>query len=568
MCGIAVAINWDGADAAVQRLIAGMLHRGDVTDPLVTVGNNVALCTRRLRIVDAAHGAQPQASFDERFLVAFNGEIYNHAALRQELQALGMRFRTECDTEVIANVIGAWGPGGIKRLSGMYAFVAFDTATGDFLAARDPFGVKPLYLTLSPNNGVLFCSEIRPLLDATEGGDVLLLPPGHMLTHDFCGRHYTLPSATDSSAGSPRVLDRILAEAVHMRVPSGLPVAALFSGGIDSTLVMHYARRFHPTIPGYIAVGCNAPDHIYAKRYADETGLDLREVPVEAHCTKALSLIETVVDAVETFEPAVIRPSLHTYLVSQRIHHDGFRVALCGEGADELFAGYSPLEHAFMQPNGVGRHMQKQCLSMMHRANLQRVDRCSMRFQLEIREPFLDQSVVGYAAGLRNSALVKQTGDAPVGKAPLRALYDLYPSQLPTLIRDRQKMPFHEGAGGDVEGSGWLDLFEAALSDADFHDGRREFSDFKIATKEELFYIRILAAEMDVRRIPHLRDRLRLDMPRLLSPRFSRKPDAVNLRVLDMPSSREPARSTRMGGNKPLRNSGRRQPLSKRSAMR
>ena len=130
----------------------------------------------------------------------------------------------------------------------------------------------------------------------------------------------------------------------------------------------------------------------------------------------------------ETFEPAVIRPSLYTYLLSERIHQDGFRVALCGEGADELFAGYEPLEYAFMQSNGLGRYVQKQCLSMMHRANLQRVDRCSMRFQLEIREPFLDQTVVGYASELDKSALVKQTGEAPVGKAPLRALYDLYPA--------------------------------------------------------------------------------------------------------------------------------------------
>ncbi|HXR25680.1 MAG TPA: asparagine synthetase B [Candidatus Binataceae bacterium] len=512
MCGIAVAIDWDGADAAVRCLIAGMLHRGDVTDPLVIVGNNIAMCTRRLRIVDAAHGKQPQASSDERFLVSFNGEIYNHVELRQELEALGVRFRTGCDTEVVANALRAWGQGGIRRLAGMYAFVAIDTATGEFLAARDPFGVKPLYLIQSPK-GFLFCSEIRPLLDAAEGDDVLLLPPGHLLTRNFCGRHYSLPSPMVLSAASPQELDRILSEAVRIRMPPNLPVAALFSGGIDSTLIMHYARRFCPAIPGYIAVGCNAPDHVYAKRYAEETGVDLREVTVEAHCAKTLSLIETVVDAVETFEPAVIRPSLHTYLLSQRIHQDGFRVALCGEGADELFAGYSPLEYAFTQPNGVGRNMQKQCLNMMHRANLQRVDRCSMQFQLEIREPFLDQTVVGYASELDKSAFVNQTGDAPVGKAPLRALYDLYPSELPTYIRDRRKMLFHEGADGDVEGSGWLDLFEAVLSERDFRDGQREFADFEIATKEELFYMRILAAKMDVNRIPHLRGRLRLDMP-------------------------------------------------------
>jgi asparagine synthase (glutamine-hydrolysing) len=266
-------------------------------------------------------------------------------------------------------------------------------------------------------------------------------------------------------------------------------------------------------MPGYIAIGGDAPDHTYAKRYADESGLDLREVTIEAQSAGTVSIIEAVVDAVEPFEPAVIRPSLYTYRVSQRIHQDGFRVALCGEGADELFAGYAPLEYAFMQPNGVGRYVQKQCLSMMHRANLQRVDRCSMRFQLEIREPFLDQSVASYASELDGSALVKQTGDAPLGKAPLRALYDLYPSELPAFIRDRQKMPFHEGAGGGAEGSGWLDLFEAALSDADFQDGQREFADFKICTKEELFFMRTLADKMDVKRIPHLRGRLRLDMP-------------------------------------------------------
>ena len=513
MCGIAVAIDWDGGGTAVRHLIAGMLHRGDVTDPLVTIGSRIAMCTRRLRIVDAPHGVQPQASFDARFLVSFNGEIYNHAALRRELQALGVRFRTECDTEVVANVLRTWGAQGIKRLAGMFAFVAVDTANGEFLAARDPFGVKPLYLIRS-GGGFLFCSEIQPLLDATDGADVLLLPPGRMLTRNFYRPHYSLPSPMDSRAASTEDLDRILSEAVRIRVPPDLPVAALFSGGIDSTLVVHYARRSYPALPGYLAVGRNAPDQLYARRYADETGLDLREVRIEPHGPGTLSLVEKVVNAVETFEPAVIRPSLYTYLLSQRIHQDGYRVALCGEGADELFAGYSPLEHAFLRSNGAGRFMQKQCLDMMHRANLQRVDRCSMRFQLEIREPFLDQAVVTYGSELNGSALVKATSVAPIGKLPLRALYDRYSGELPRLIRDRQKMLFHEGADGEVEESGWLDLFETVLSDADFRDGQREFAEFEITTKEELFYIRTLAGKMDVARVPHLRGRLRLDVPR------------------------------------------------------
>ncbi len=189
MCGIAVAVGWDSASRAVQRLIAGILHRGDITDPLVALDERTAMCTRRLRIVDPAHGVQPQVSFDGRFLVAFNGEIYNHGELRRELESSGMCFRTECDTEVVANVIRLWGANGLKRLDGMFAFVAIDASTGEFLAARDPFGVKPLYLVRS-GDSFLFCSEIRPLLEATEEHDVLFLPPGHFLTRNFCGRYY------------------------------------------------------------------------------------------------------------------------------------------------------------------------------------------------------------------------------------------------------------------------------------------------------------------------------------------------------------------------------------------
>lgn len=152
---------------------------------------------------------------------------------------------------------------------------------------------------------------------------------------------------------------------------------------------------------------------------------------------------------------------------------------------------------------------------MMHRANLQRVDRCSMRFQLEIREPFLDQTLVDYGAALDRSDLIKRSGTAaPIGKAPLRALYDLYPADLPICIRDREKLLFNEGADGGVDRSGWLALFEEAISDADLRDGQRQFAAFGIVTKEELFYMRSLAAGMDVNRIPHLRGRLRLDMPR------------------------------------------------------
>ena len=185
MCGFAVAIDWPGAEAVVQRLVQGILHRGDVTDPLLSPRANTAMCTRRLRIVDAEHAIQPQISFNGRLAVSFNGEIYNHVELRRELADLGVDFKTESDTEVLANALQVWGYRALERFVGMYAFVAIDLVSGEFLAARDPFGVKPLYIIQS-ETGFLFCSEMRPLLQTVEVGDVLLLPPGFSLSLDNC----------------------------------------------------------------------------------------------------------------------------------------------------------------------------------------------------------------------------------------------------------------------------------------------------------------------------------------------------------------------------------------------
>ncbi|HWF64566.1 MAG TPA: asparagine synthase C-terminal domain-containing protein, partial [Rhizomicrobium sp.] len=328
----------------------------------------------------------------------------------------------------------------------------------------------------------------------------------------FCRQFYHLPAPQSFHAGSPRALDQVLSEAVRIRIPPDLPFATLFSGGIDSTLVTHYARRHRPEMPAYIIAGRDAPDYRYAKAYADATKLDLREVSFEAQSRETLALLETVAQNVEAFEPAVVRPALYGYLVAQRIHQDGFRVALCGEGADELFAGYGPLEHTFAQSNVLGRHVQEQCLSMMHRANLQRVDRTGMRFELEIREPFLDTDLVEYAAGLDASALLATVNDMPQGKKPLRALYDLYP-ELPTAIRDRKKVHFDEGAGIGSETAGWMSLFEDAVSDTEFADGKKQFAGFDLAGKEEFFYLRALAPVMDVTRVAHLKSRTRLYVP-------------------------------------------------------
>ncbi|MBV9548384.1 MAG: hypothetical protein JO256_01775 [Alphaproteobacteria bacterium] len=508
MCGIAVAIGWNDANTVVQRLVAGIAHRGDITDPIQSPFPRTAMGTRRLRIVDAQGGVQPQMSFDGRLLVSFNGEIYNHVALRREMEAQGVPFRSQSDTEVLANALQTWGMAALQRISGMFAFVAVDAASGNFLAARDLHGVKPLYLIRS-GSGFLFCSEMAPLLNTVDTGDVMLLPPGHFLTRDLCAPFQSLPFAQQTRPAQIQCLDELLDQAVESRLPADLPVALLFSGGIDSTLLAHYVRRHRPGTPGYFIGSPNAPDLPFARAYAHKDGMELREINFTPQGSETLTLMAEIAATVEAFEPVAVRPGVYSFLLSRRIHEDGYRVALCGEGADELFAGYPPLVRGFAVSQAAGRHLQIQCLEMMHRANLQRVDRCSMRHQLEVREPFLDMALTAHALGLDRNALVEKIHGAPRGKAPLRAIYDLYPRSLPSVIRDRSKLAFSEGAGL-ADSQAWTALFEDALSDRELADGMREFADFHVGNKEELFYLRALSARMDVSRVPHLKSRLAL----------------------------------------------------------
>ncbi|MGH6870608.1 MAG: asparagine synthetase B family protein [Rhizomicrobium sp.] len=503
MCGIAVAIDWDDADASVRALSRGVLHRGDVSDPVVSPRPDTAMATRRLRVVDSHRAVQPQASFDGRLLVSFNGEIYNHDEIRRELSALGVTSRTESDTEVLANALQMWGAGAFARLNGMFAFVAIDVASGDFLAARDPFGVKPLYVVQS-QTGFLFCSEIRPLLEVAPEGDVLLLPPGYMLTRKICAGYKSalLGPFEGRSPGDAAMLDALLAEAVRTRLPRDLPVATMLSGGIDSTLVAHYARRFRPDAPAYFLGGEDTEDFRFAAAYADKSGTMLRVVPFDG--AAALARLDEAVAQSETFEPAVIRAAVCSLTLSQAMHRDGFRVALCGEGADELFAGYAPLEQAFDHSEETGRTVRNECLDLMHRTCLQRIDRCAMRYQLEAREPFLDPAIAAYALNLRGSALVDGQG-----KKPLRALYDLYPDELPAIIRDRRKVPF----GEDLDEAFWSTFFESTLTEQDFRDGQREFALFAPQTREEVYCLRTLSRTMDIFRVPHLRGRPQLSLP-------------------------------------------------------
>jgi len=504
MCGIAAAIGVEKARIRVQSMIALMEGRGDTTDPAGTPYSNVSLGTRRLRILDRENAIQPFWSFDSRFLVVLNGEIFNYKSLQPLIEAKGVSIKTDSDTEVLAHGLALFGTNFIKQFNGMFAFVAYDCKKKEYIAGRDQLGIKPLYYVKS-EGGICFASEIKPLLAVTEDAQVEIVPPGHIMTKN--GFSSCLPITppipiSNNIDQNAKTLHDLLWKSVESQLPSDLECAIKFSGGIDSTLVLHYAKAIDKNVKAYHISRPDGLDRQFALDYASKNDVDLTIVDYSKE--DVLHILETIVEATETFEPNIIRNSVFSYLLSKKIHNDGIKVALCGEGADELFCGYSE-----MRCNPKPKLMRQQFLNDLHKTQLQRVDRCSEQFELETRVPFLDAHIIKMAMHLPQSHLVGSYEGGMMEKVILRKLYEL-DFKLPDTIRTRSKVVFAEGAGmGDNSMSGpFFDYANLIVSDSEYKDGLRRFEEFKPVSKEEIYYLSLLEKYFPLERLNILKKRL------------------------------------------------------------
>jgi asparagine synthase (glutamine-hydrolysing) len=510
MCGIAAAIGFNDAKEVATRIVSGLGHRGDFSDPVTPIGKNCALATRRLRILDWKRAGQPQVSFDGKVAVTMNGEIYNYVELRERMSKKGVRFKTDCDTEVVANALALWGASAVQEFNGMFSFVAL-SETGQYWAARDHFGIKPLYF-MKVRGGVAFSSEIKPLLSAFPDKKACVeeLSPATILHNgrpSLFKPRTSVPAASRNLTANTKQLDRLLHEAVERRLPRDLRCAILFGGGIDSTLILHYAHRLNNNVVPYFIGSALGSDYDHACRFANDRGMNLKKVPVSSQ--RALRVLEKIVCAVETFEPNVIRNAVFSYFLAEAVHKDRIRVTLCGEGADELFCGYPEMGATLAKTRSEAavRATRRRFLSDLHRTQLLRVDRCSMQHQVETREPFLDRDVVAFSNNLPLKQLVSGPG-ASENKLILRNIYSLHPN-LPAEIARRKKVVFVEGVGmGDNSPSGpFFDHACQEITDSEFRDLRRRFRRFGLKTKEEALYLDYLSRWLDVGRVPFLKNR-------------------------------------------------------------
>lgn len=368
MCGIAVICGLAATDdEAIVRMVQAIRHRGPDAQTYRQL-DGCHLGHARLSIIDLDNGAQPMVDMRRRRWIVFNGEIYNYRELRQELDRFGYRFATHSDTEVILAAYDRWGENRLDRLRGMYAFAIWDVQTRELFAARDIFGEKPLYYSTAGGR-LIVGSEIKAIMasgmvshalspagidgylalgyvppDRTVYEDVQTLPPGHCLVwkaHALHIRRYWSPraqpvAATADEAGEE--LRRLLRQAVQRQMIADVPLGAFLSGGHDSSAVVALMReaRSGPLQTFSVGFGEHVNELPYArqvaKRYDTEHHeLDLADPPVA-------SLLERMAEVYD--EPFMDPSHVPTFVLSEFARRR-VKVALTGDGADELYGGYA-----------------------------------------------------------------------------------------------------------------------------------------------------------------------------------------------------------------------------------
>jgi len=474
MCGIAATFGAGATVASLGRLVSERLcHRGPDGVGAASTGRAV-VAHSRLAIIDVAGGHQPMRSEDGRTLLVCNGEIYNHRQLRQ-LIPNSRRFRSQSDSEVVLRLFEEAGDACIRELDGMFAF--FVTDGQRFVAARDPFGIKPLYMGEDLEGGLWFASELKALAERCPG--ITAVAPGSYVTESRKVRPWFEPTWAGRVGAqehvSPDELLGHLERAVSKRLMSDVPLGVLLSGGLDSSVVAALARRHLSRLKTFSVGVAGAPDLAAARHVATALAADHREFIYTLE--DVMRRLPEVIYHLESYDAALIRSAIPCYFVSAMASED-VKVVLTGEGADELFAGYS-----YMQGIGDSNLLHRECVRLLfglHAMNLQRVDRMTMAHGLEGRVPFLDVAFVDWAMGLDPKLKLRKPG--VLEKQLLRQAAERL---LPKAIAQRPKLEFSQGSASErlLERQA-----EARISDRDLASAARRFPADTPRTKEELLY--------------------------------------------------------------------------------
>jgi asparagine synthase (glutamine-hydrolysing) len=504
MCGIACILDIDfdhetyrDRAVAMARLVR---HRGPDWSG-VFADEHAVLAHERLSIVDVAHGAQPLSGRGDEIVLAVNGEIYNHRALRSEFS--DYPFRTASDCEPIIPLFERHGAGFLNRLSGIFAFVLYDRLKNDYLIARDPIGVTPLYYGRDERGILHVASEMKALVDVCRQFEDF--PPGHYLMKgmDKPARYYH-PEWRDYETvlkrpANPASLRAALEVAVHQQLMSDVPYGVLISGGLDSSVIASITQRFArlrveeddraeawwPRLHSFCIGLEGSPDLAAARKVADAIGTVHHEFVFTVQ--EGLDALHDVIYHIETYDVTSIRASTPMFLMMRRIKAMGIKMVLSGEGADEVFGGYLYFHKA---PNAREFHEETvRKLDSLYKYDCLRANKSSAAWGVEIRVPFLDREFLDVAMGIDPQE--KMAGPERMEKHILRKAFE---NDLPKTIVWRQKEQFSDGVGYR-----WIDSLkayaESRVTDAQMEKARFRFPVNTPSSKEAYLYREIFESQ-------------------------------------------------------------------------
>ncbi len=502
MCGIAGIFRIKSHTPELRQKVLKMAkrirHRGPDWSGIFESPTAI-IAHERLSIVDPESGGQPLFSPDGRQVLAVNGEIYNHRELRARYA--GYPFSTGSDCEVILPLYREKGVEFLEDLSGIFAFALYDSATDDFLIARDPIGVIPLYIGYDSDGKVYVASELKALEGFCERYEPF--PPGHYYlgSEGKLRRWYrrdwenfdSLTSASPSEgAEAPAKLRAALEDAVRRQLMSDVPYGVLLSGGLDSSVISAIARKFAPrriendgnTDAWWprlhsFAVGLKgAPDLAKAREVAEHIGTVHHEINYTIQ--EGLDAIRDVIYYIETYDVTTVRASTPMYLLARVIKSMGIKMVLSGEGADEIFGGYLYF-HKAPSPREFHEETVRK-LSKLHLYDCLRANKSLSAWGVEGRVPFLDKEFLDVAMTL--DPALKMCPGAEIEKQILR---EAFADMLPASVAWRQKEQFSDGVGYS-----WIDslkeIAEASVTDGQMARAAERFPVNPPLNKEEYCY--------------------------------------------------------------------------------
>jgi asparagine synthase (glutamine-hydrolysing) len=486
MCGILAIIGKGKDEALVKQLSKRMSHRGPDESDLHVTENGHILSHERLSIVDLNTGRQPIQGTSKAWMI-HNGEIYNHQELRDTVLS-HHEFRTTSDSEVIVHLYEEYGYDFCTMLDGMFAFVIIDG--DDYIAGRDPLGVKPLYYGLDERGRMYFSSEMKAITDQCRSFSTF--PPGHYYTPKTGFVKYYRPQWEDAAKAVEDVdyfaIRESLTQAVEKRLMSDVPIGVLLSGGLDSSLTSSIAARLlkdsgQKLHSFSIGLSPDAPDAVAARLVAEFLGTEHHEV----HFTieQGIEILDKLVWHLETYDVTSIRASTPMYFLSKAITDMGIKVVLSGEGADEVFGGYLYFRNA---PSAAD--FQKETIERVQKlftADLLRADKSTMAHGLEARVPFLDKEFLELAIKIKPEEKQPKTYHG-VEKYILRKAFDTPKTPyLPNEVLWRQKEQFSDGVGYS-----WIDTLidycSGQVTDEELEAAEERFPYNTPTTKEAYFY--------------------------------------------------------------------------------